>query len=258
MQKKKPAQKEEETSLEDLQRLMHGDPSKGEEFYSRLFAGEVFLLGETAGRLEGQHMLSEDTTVHVQHWMTQDGQPFIPVFTSMDALELAVQKESNFLSMNGREAIGMLAGTTLVINPGNPYAFQVTPPEMEAILNYFSAKEITVEDNTQVLLGAPAKDPAEMKEALRAVFRKDGRVQSAYFAQMVNPATEEISFLVGIVFRPGQDNTVIFDKAGAAAKGLMPEGVFLDFLVIKEDGEKGLPEYLLKSGERFYRASTDA
>lgn len=247
----------EEPSLEKLMEIMAEDPARSEEFWARLLSGQVFLLSDGIGQ-HGERIAKEGETLKIINLATPDGVPFIPLFTSLEKLQRAIKQEAEYIALNGREVLDMTRGANIGLNPADEYGFLLAAEEIGRILDYFGAEPMTVEKETEVLLGEPAEQPVKMKEIIVDIFKNDPRVQSAYFAMMMNKASNQQSFLIGVVFKPGLDNKSVFDRAGAGAKKHIPKGYHLDFVVIDSDKPDGVSDYLLKSGEPIYKAAANA
>lgn len=245
-----------EVSLEELMRIMATEPARAEEFWTRFLTSPVFVInGNKDAEIQGEHEMKEGDAFQILNLVTPDGTPFVPVFTSVMALQNAIREEVNYLAIPGYEVLMMTRGEHIGVNPGYEFGLLLTGEEIGRILDYFAANEIEPDENTQVLLGAPSEQPTAMKEAVAKVFKDDKRVQSAHFAMMTMPALNDAqSFIVGVVFKSGKEYTGVFDKAGAAAKEHIPSGYNLDFLVIDEKNPEGVADFLLKSGEQIFKA----
>jgi hypothetical protein len=152
----------------------------------------------------------------------------------------------------------MIRGSDIVLNPSSEYGWHLKTDDLEEIMQHFGTNSMMVEQDTPVLMGQPAINPVDLKKAISDVFMRDGRVQSAYFCLIVNQNSGEHSFLVGVVFRPDQEYREIFNIAGPAASGFLPEGYMLDFMIINDNDPEGISGALLKDGECFFRGENQA
>lgn len=240
--------------LEVVMEEAFSDSSKVEIFYSQLLASELYVLTEGAPDHEGRRMLEKDTNVGIVNFLGAEGEPFVPVFTSLPELQRSIEQDFGYIGMDGWNLFSLIKGSDVIINPASDCGLLLKAEEIAEILHYFGVHQLTVEKDTQVLIGQPAVDPFELKKALAEVFRRDGRVSSAYLCLMMRPDTGEQSFAVGVVFRPGEEYREIFNIAGPAASKYLPKGYTLDFFVIDENNPDGVAGSLLNDGDRFFTA----
>lgn len=240
----------QDLTLDALMQEAYGNPEQLGAFYGRLMGGELFILTNDKNAAEGERELPAGTPVNVASFTMEDGTRFIPVFTSMAELQNSIDDEYGVMGLPTRSLFEMVRGVDIIINPAQPYALRLQGEEQQILLNQFGIKKMTVEQDTSVLLGQPAEDPVELKKILADVLRREGSVQAAYMALMMQG--QEQSLLVGVLFRPGQDNEKIFETLGAAAGGHMPAGYALDFIVIDKENADGVSEALQRNGDRFF------
>nr|VUD28690.1 protein SseB [Raoultella sp. NCTC 9187] len=65
---------------------------------------------------EGEQVV-EESAVDLQHWEKDDGASVIPFFTSLEALQQAVEDEQSFVAMPARTLMAMTLGETLFSTP---------------------------------------------------------------------------------------------------------------------------------------------
>ncbi len=133
--------KKKEDSLEDLQCRMFDDPSLSQEFYTRLFSGDVFVAGNTKGGGAGDQVLEGGAKIQFLSLMGPDNEQFIPVFTSMEEMSRFVPEGTNCLKLNGQAAFTMTHGTVIVLNPANEYALRLDPDYIGQVLNFFVSNQ---------------------------------------------------------------------------------------------------------------------
>lgn len=242
-----------ENELEQLMRESFQDSSMIEGFYAKILSSELFVLAAKADVVDGRHILEEDSEVSLISYQMEDGTPFIPVFTSLQELQRSIEEDLRYMAMDGWNLFSLIRGSDIVLNPASEYSWHLKADDLDEILQHFGANAITVEQDTPVLMGQPAIDPVDFKKALSEVFERDGRVRSAYFCLMVNQNSGEYSFVIGVVFLPGQEYRDIFNIAGPAAGKFLPEGYKLDFMVINGNDHEGVSGALLQDGDCFFR-----
>ena len=98
------------------------DPGARPAFYRELLESDLLVLGFTnSGGGDGHFVAQIGDTVSIAHWTGQDGEQFIPVFSSMERLREAISHESR----------GGLPGPTSFLTNGEykkTNLFQNPPP----------------------------------------------------------------------------------------------------------------------------------
>ena len=118
---------------------MFDNPDLSQEFYTRLFSGEVFVAGETDSNIEGDQVLEGGAKVRFVSLVGPDNEPFIPVFTSMEEMQKFAPEGTPCLALNGHAVFTITLGSVIVLNPGNEYALRLAPDYIQQALNFFEA-----------------------------------------------------------------------------------------------------------------------
>jgi len=91
-------------------------------------------VGSDSGLPAGEFRISGGDTLSLASFEFDDGQPFIPFFTSLDALTETVSGEAGYLSLQARKLMESTRGNSLVLNPGHEIAKEFTPEEVSRLL----------------------------------------------------------------------------------------------------------------------------
>ena len=95
----------------------------------------VLILGDSEQvQQDGDITLNADTPVNIQHWEKQDGGSIIPFFTSLEALQKAVEDEQPFIAMPARVLFEITQGADLFLNPKAEYGKEFYPEEVAMLL----------------------------------------------------------------------------------------------------------------------------
>lgn len=241
------------------QKLMRAanDPASRPDFYKALMDSHVFVIGFTDVGGDGVTTLPTGAKVSIESWEKSDGTKITPFFTSLDALQRALKKQSRYVSLPARSFFELTKGSPLVLNPASPYGKEFYPNEVQALLgtgmNHVPQSRV-VQKETKVLLGQPAPYPTEMVSALASFLAKRSAIKAAYLCQMHDPSSgEEPSLVVG--FEGGDGLAEAMKEAGSIAADTAPRGRKVDFVVVK-DREAGLSGYMLRSVKPFYERSS--
>ncbi|SUI49951.1 enhanced serine sensitivity protein SseB [Serratia marcescens] len=148
-----------ENELERLLKLAVTEPAHRPAFFRELLEATVLILGDSEQvQQDGDITLNADTPVNIQHWEKQDGGSIIPFFTSLEALQKAVEDEQPFIAMPARVLFEITQGADLFLNPKAEYGKEFYPEEVAMLLatgGVVKPVEHYVDKETQILLGQP-------------------------------------------------------------------------------------------------------
>lgn len=235
------------------------NPASRPDFYHLLLASEVLVIGGTVEGGEGRRVLDTGAKVSIENWTRQDGSPVIPFFTSLDALQRAIEKPGSYLALPARALFEITRGAALVLNPNLDYGKEFSPDEVAALLTAGvtqTAEQRVVQQETKVLLGQPKNYPQQMVNALSAFLRQRSQVKAAYVLLMHDPSKDEKPHLVVGVHADG-DIERLFPEIGTVAGDSAPAGETVDLFRVVP-GDKGLSEYFVSSVRPFYQRTWSA
>lgn len=112
------------------------------------------------------------------------------------------------------------------------------------------AKMITIEKETKVQIGQPARYPTDMVNALVKLFSERPMVEAAYLGWIFNPESGEPPHYVFALDTEG-DLQSLTEEAGFIAKQYLGKSEFVDFIVISEN--VGVSDYFLTQTTPFYK-----
>lgn len=237
-------------ALEESLKRAATDASYRPQFYRDLLDADVFAItdGQPLDIRDG--MLTSGSRVSLQSW-ERDGIAWIPIFSSLERLQQAIQTNSRFLRMNARALFDLTRGAHVVLNPGQSYGKELMPGEIARMLDgsIFMGQRITIQQETRVMIGQPSAYPQAMVDALAALFSRTSQVRAAYLAQYIDPQHDsQPHLLVGIDFE-GERNPLVGDAGSIAAQ--TATGRIVD--IIRIDGND-LSRYLVATPP-FYKRS---
>jgi type III secretion system (T3SS) SseB-like protein len=247
----------EENALELALMLAASEPAHRPEFFRLLLESTVFVLG-SSGQLEdhlseGPITLKADTQVQIQNWVRPDGSAVIPFFSSLRALQLAIQTDERYIALPARTFLAMTRGAELILNSGSEYGKEFTAAEVEALLSAGVNRvpeQRVVERDTEVLLGQPSNYPTQMADSLATLLAKHINVKAAYLALIHDrSANEEPHLIVGIEAEGDIENVI--REAGTVAGDTAPDGEPVDLVRVIR-GKPGMAEYFIKEVKPFY------
>jgi len=248
-----------QNSLEMALARAAAEPASRPAFYRLLLESEVYVIGHTDAPGVGNTAIPAGAKLSIVNWEKKDGKPFIPFFSSLEALQRVLKAEARFVAMPARNFFEITLGATLILNPSLSYGKEFFPAEIEALLTTgvnHVAKERVVQKATKVLLGQPANYPSEMMASLTSLLARHPSVKAAYMCLMHDAESSSAPVLV-VGFDGDGDMKTAMREAGAVAADTAPQGQLVDLVEIKH-GDSGVSEYLLGSVKPFYLRSWGA
>jgi hypothetical protein len=240
--------------LERALRLAATDPAARPDFYRQLLEADVFVIGDAGGHPEGAFTAQEGESIALQHWSKADGTTVLPFFSSLAALQRALDEEVTYLRLPARTLLEMTQGATLVLDPRSEYGKEFVPGEIVALLAgglTRRAEPRVLEKATQVLLAQPKQRPEALIAGVCAFLAKRPAVRRAWLASMHLPEQDPEPHLVIGLEADGEIDALIAEVGNVAAD-LATDGP-IDLVQVRA-GEEGLSHYFLESVEPFYRA----
>ncbi|ACC98427.1 SseB family protein [Elusimicrobium minutum Pei191] len=179
----------------------------------------------------------------------------IPIFTSKERIfdNNVVKEKQNIYEIKGRDLFENAKGATFVLNPYSDHGKFLLPNEIESILSEQPrpglSKQIKIDNPMKVLIGAPAKYPHDMLNALKDLFSTKLEVEAAYIGWIFNPATKEPPHYIFCIEAKG-DIKPLTNEAGYIVSKFIGKSEFVDF--IQKDGKAVLLDYF-NTIEPFYK-----
>jgi hypothetical protein len=236
-------------TLEQLLQKAATEPAFRAEFYKRLLTDELVVITQNSNIQEGKHTLQQDTSVNIVSY--PDGK--IPVFTSTDRIfdKGVVKEQVEYMQMTGENLFGLAKGATFLLNPYSDYGKELLSDEIERLLNGTiftdTAKTLTIEKETQVQIGQPAKYPTDIVNSLKKLFSERPNVKAAYLGWVFNSESGEPHYIFALDVDGDLQN--LTQEAGFTAKQFLEQHEFVDFIKIDNSG---ISNYFLKQTKPFY------
>lgn len=245
---------EQETRLETALQRAADHPAERPEFYRTLMASSLYVLGTSGGEAVDDHVdLKAGDHITIHHWEKPDGTTVIPVFSSLVALQRAIEVESKYLKLPAGDFFKMTQGQGVLLNPRSDYGKEFVPEEIESLLAEGTGRmpqSRVVEEKTKVFLGEPAVMPDRMLIELSAFFAKYPGVRRAYLALMHDPAVDERPHYLVAVDLTGEVEKVM-RGAGLVAGDASPDGQPVDLLRLGQNSG-GLESHITTQFKPFY------
>jgi len=228
------------------------DASARKDFYTKLLWNELVVLSSGHNESEeGVRILEKDT--EVKFITFENGQ--IPVFTSANRIfdKGIIKEEVPFIAMKGQNLFEVAKGATFILNPYSDYGKELLPQELENLLNgsiFEQSNEMTIQEETEVLMGQPSEYPTELVKALSGLFKEHQNVKAAYLAIVKMDKSEKLPHLMIAIDVEGNISSVT-SKAGPLAEKHIGKEEIVDFIQIENNG--GISDYFLNETKPFYK-----
>lgn len=234
-----------ENKLEEALVRAVKSPATAPDFYRLLLESDLLVLGTVEGQDDAGGQFSLDPGGQLQLVTGENkGQKFLPVFSSLARMQEYVKEESKYLSINGRALLDLTRGAPVILNPASEYGRELTPGEVEQLLNPMAP-------SAQVALTtSDAFYPMPLINALASVFEKHPQVQTAWMIRIgIGDAGSEVQPLVGVE-TSGDMTALVADIERAAADGA--PGIVFDVQRVDRARPTGMAGALLQA-QPFYQ-----
>ena len=260
---------ETKNELEDLLEKAATEPAHRPAFFRTLLESTVWVPGTAAHRpaffrtllestvwvpgtaAQGEAVV-EDSALDLQHWEKEDGTSVIPFFTSLEALQQAVEDEQAFVVMPVRTLFEMTLGETLFLNAKLPTGKEFMPREISLLIgeegNPLSSQEV-LEGGESLILSEVAEPPAQMIDSLTTLFKTIKPVKRAFICSIKENEEAQPNLLIGI--EADGDIEEIIQVAGSVATDTLPGDEPIDICQVKK-GEKGISHFITEHIAPFY------
>ena len=231
-------------------------------FYATLLDATVYVLGRTPAPQPDRIRLRQDvrlrwdaavpprrrdlmpgSSVSMQHWYLEDGTRVLPCFTSLAALQAAIDENSDYLALRARDLFAMTQGSTLILNPCLAVSRILWPSDIEMLMDQGAM------DIRKCVLGVPEHYPLSLAEALARVLSRHPEVGRAWLAQVLNQPAAKQHLVVALEIDGDAED--VLRETGIVASTHVGEAQLLDLCRIHVD-RAGLAEAFLTEAAPFY------
>jgi hypothetical protein len=229
------------------------DPAHRPQFYQDLVKSDVFVIQQDFIPEKADRITLEQGMELKIAPVEMNGRSYLPIFSSVARLRAVIQSEVGYIGMNALEFLKITRGAELILNPGSDYGKEFTQDEIAGILDgtIWRTNRYTVKEETQVLLGQPARYPHALADALSRLFAGKKEVQAAYLAHFFNPAVDDKSHTLIAIEATGDCDRLVAEAGMVATNVDVPDPP-VDF--IRMTGKAGVEDYFRKDCKPFYKA----
>ena len=222
-------------------RTMHG------AFLRALLDAQLVLVGE----------LLPGGGIHYSTVTRDDGELFVPVYTSDQALVRAQPDGPEHLHVNARAFLEGMRDRNVVVNPGAPPTFELPVPLAANLVDFgWEGWDWVREDRQEATLSLPDQEPTAMFAAMTTVLRRHPDVAVAYFgvAKMdVNGPNAEPTAVIAVDAGGTEElGDILIDLGPVGSLGGYEETMFLPVLPSDATDQDSMAGWVVQKGIRFY------
>ncbi|MTD37780.1 enhanced serine sensitivity protein SseB [Erwinia sp. CPCC 100877] len=239
---------ENHNPLETLLAQAATEPAYRPAFFRTLLESRVWVPGTAAE----DGAFSADSAVDLHHWEKADGTSVIPFFTSLQALEQAVQDEQPFVVMPARALFEMTLGETLFLNARLETGKAFSPQEIRHLLSQEGdplSQQQVLEGGESLLLSEVTQPPQPMLDSLSTLFKTMKTVKRAFICSLKERGQDEPVWLIGI--EAEEDIEAVIRAAGSVAVDTLPGDEPVDICQVTE-GQDGISHFMIAHLAPFY------
>lgn len=220
---------------------------------ARLLAPIIMVLSDNVEKKEDNSLLlKKDSKISFITISNNLNETYFLAFTDWDELRKWQNIENQqTLIVNIADYQSLLKDSKdckgIVINPYNE-AIQIDRSLLDVILtDNFSVKPVTIQKDTEVILGSPIQYPQPLIDALSKYLQTKIEVKSAYLRLMLQD--QQQSYLIVIDINQDADPKNIFQNLGEVIKPYLFEDKYIDFI----PANTTFGQQAIKGAEPFYQ-----
>ena len=104
--------------------------------FAELLQADIFFLGSLQTSLPNDEFKTIDakTQITVTHWQDEQGNMFVPCFSSLELMNDQVGNSQPYMSLNGRDFFEMTLGEVLILDPDTSSELVLSSEEISCLL----------------------------------------------------------------------------------------------------------------------------
>jgi hypothetical protein len=223
------------------------NPEAAPDFYRLLLESDLLVMGTAEGRESATETftVTPGSRFNLVRGM-KNGEPFLPVFSSLLRMQEYIKQESKFLSIKGRALLELTRGAAVILNPASEYGKELSAQEVTKLLDPNTA-------HTQRTITGEAEYPVALVETLTGVFAARPDVEAAWMIQVSFSGQEAPQPVVGI--ETAGDWPSLAQAIAEAAQRFVPDMSF-DLQRIDRARPQGLTDALLQVPPFYQRRAS--
>lgn len=244
------------TPLDKALESARKDQSKAKVFYHLFLNTDIYVPTHDAPGEQNVERRAGGNETFRPILLTHEDKKLMPIFDTLERLQTWAKRPIYFMRISAHDLLETVGtSVNIALNPGTDHfkLFEIDEiKQLQKEAQGLIPKEQKVPAGTRALVGAPAKVPDGLEEALRVCMSKNKEIKAAYLGQMTVMVEGAKPHLVLVLDVDEVDKTTfsaIAENVGIAVKGLLKEGEYLD--IAKYDGQ-GAAGAIVKQVKAFY------
>jgi hypothetical protein len=172
-----------------------------------------------------------------------DGEKHAAVFSSPARMAALFPDGVDYVCLQGRALATAAPGLGVVVNPGSEVGAVLEAHEVAAL------EDAPPPPEPWLLVGAPAKEPEALVEAIRGLAAGEPAIRAAYRGLLLRRGARASELVLGLELEHGADEARVIEAAAATARDAGVEELALLAL-----GGDDVSRVLVEKTEPFYRA----
>lgn len=210
-------------------------PNKRSEFQKVMLESDLLAATPEARNDSGWRTLKTSERVSLLNVPAPDGVPVAAIFTSEQRIVDAFGAGTGFIQMNGAALLELVAESGAFLNPGSAYGVHWTADQISAVLG--KPVRITIEKETQIMLGVPKERPDALLAALTRSLSAESRIREAWLALAHWPDEDRWAWYLDVRTAMSADD--VGAMLAEALKLTGETGLMLDMTVTNENAAEG-------------------
>ena len=198
------------TPENDVERAMVAaaqDNQRFGEFLTALRAGDVFVPGREPLDSPEERPIEpdEDIVLPVVEWQ---GQPSVPVFSSLTRLQHAVPDAPSYMAFHFSDLAEHWGDQWMIVNPGNPVGVPLSPELVRG-----ETDVLRIPAGSDLVIGEPAAIDERVTAAIESRTEEDPRITAAHVAEVIlSPEATQPQLIIGLEVADGADGKSVFEE----------------------------------------------
>jgi hypothetical protein len=225
------------TPLDKALQAALSDQSKAGEFYNLFLRSDIYIPTHDKPEAAGAKRAGDDETFNPVI-LQNEGDNILLLFDTLDRLQTFAPRELSYIALPGHAILeSMPEGIHWVLNHGTEYPKEFSLEELSFLKKQFEQdgpQSVKVSEDTQILIGTPAKVPDGLVDVLAEACRRNNEIVDAYLGQIYIEAPGEVPHLALVVTTAGAADPIkkaIITDLTAVVRGKLGEEGQIEMLV---------------------------
>ena len=107
-------------------------PDSLNQVLQALLTTELYCLGE----MDAVGATADDADLMIISWEDPDGNSFVPCFTSLENMSIAMDEDSPYVVLQGHDLFSLMLDETVIVNPELTNELALSPEELKQLVKH--------------------------------------------------------------------------------------------------------------------------